>query len=190
MSKEIEEWRDIKGFEGLYQISDWGRVKSLERDKIGGNQFGICIMHTKEKIMKPFSNQHGRLQIDLKTNGERETILVHKLVAETFIPNPNSYENIHHIDRNPQNNRVENLMWMDESEHKAMHSAERFSKIVYQYTLDGELVAVWKSASEAARQLGYTKSAICKCCNGGFFLHDIWNICETYKGYRWSYEPL
>lgn len=186
----MEIWKDIEGYEGLYQVSNYGRVKSLERDKIGGNQFGKCIMHLKEKIMKSHNNGQGRFQIDLtNSDGTKDSPLVHVLVAKTFIPNPNGYTNIHHIDENPTNNFVENLMWMDESEHKAMHARKRFSKKVYQYTIGGELVKIWNSVSECDRN-GFNKAAVAKCCNGGFFYKGKWMQCKTYKGYKWSYVPL
>ncbi len=181
----MEEWKDIKGYEGIYQVSNYGRVKSLERDKKGGNQFGECIMHVKEKILKQSQNGHGRFQVGLKNNGNREMPLVHILVAKTFIPNPNGYTNVHHIDEDPTNNMVENLMWMDESEHKAMHAAKRLSKKVYQYTIDGKLVKIWNSARECGRN-GFNTSAVAKCCNN-VYLKDGNN---TYKGYKWSYKPL
>lgn len=182
----MEEWRDIQGYEGLYQVSNYGRVKSLERIKNGANQFGRCIMHVKDKILKPFPNTQGRLQVDLKINGVRNTCLVHILVAQAFILNPNGYTNVHHIDEDKTNNNVENLMWMDESEHKAIHAAKRFSKEVYQYTLDGILVAIWKSTSECHRN-GFNKTSVSYCCRNKYWGSEGKNI---FKGYKWSYEPL
>lgn len=193
----MEQWKDIEGYEGLYQISSYGRVKSLERNNNGKNQYGNCTMCLKEKILKPWNNgkRDSHLRIELRNNGKRETPLVHVLVAKAFIPNPHNYDIIHHIDHNSQNNVVENLMWMSRKEHDKLHSKERGEKQekrVYQYTLDGKLVAVWKSAREAARQLGFAQSHISSCCNGGFFdkSRNKWRKRETYKGYRWSYTPL
>lgn len=193
----MEQWKDIEGYEGLYQISSYGRVKSLERNNDGKNQYGNCTMCLKEKILKPWNNgkRDSHLRIELRNNGKRETPLVHVLVAKAFIPNPHNYDIIHHIDHNPQNNVVKNLMWMSRKEHDKLHSKERGEKQekrVYQYTLDGKLVAVWKSAREAARQLGFAQSHISSCCNGGFFdkSRNKWHKRETYKGFKWSYTPL
>lgn len=80
----------------------------------------------------------------------------------------------------------------DGKKRNAEAARERFSKTVYQYTLDGKLVAVWKSAKEAARQLGLTQSNISACCNGGFFhkTRNKWVNRKQYNGYIWSYVPL
>ena len=180
----MEQWKDIKGYEGIYQISNEGRVKSLEKIKNGSNQFGKCIMHVKEKILKQYPNTLGRLQIDLKKDGDRKMCLVHRLVAETFIPNPENYTNVHHIDENKINNNVENLKWIDESEHKAMHAAKRFSKKVYQYTLDNELVKIWDSTRECGRN-GFNSTCVSFCCRNKYKKKK-----NIFKGYKWSYEPL
>lgn len=126
MSKEIEEWRDIEGYEGLYQVSDWGRVKSLDRViKVINILFGYQIRHLKEKYIKPKVNSNNRLQVRLWKDGVKEQKQIHVIVAEAFIPNPNGYDVVHHIDHNPQNNRADNLIWMSKEEHSAMHSTER-----------------------------------------------------------------
>ena len=96
-----EEWRDIKGYEGLYQISNLGRVKSLRNNH---GQF-------REKILKTCSNKLGYSYINLYKEGKNKKCLVHRLVALHFIPNPNNYKEINHKDENKQNNRVENLEW-------------------------------------------------------------------------------
>lgn len=168
----MEEWKDIEGYEGLYQVSSYGRVKSLNYN------------HTKkEKRLKPTDDKKYP-QINLCINGLKRNCDIHKLVAAAFIPNPNNYEIVHHIDHNRQNNVVENLMWMSKEEHDKVHSKERGEKQekrVYQYTLDGKLVAVWKSAKEAEKQLGFAQSHISSCCNGKL---------KQYKGYIWSFAPL
>ena len=193
----MEEWRDIKGYEGLYQVSNEGRIKSLERYNSGRNQFGQCVMRLKEKILKPWrnGNNDGHLRIELRNNGIRETPLVHVLVAKAFIPNPLGLDVVHHIDHNPQNNKVENLVWMSREAHDRLHRGEQTEKLsmtVYQYTLDGELVNTWKSAKEASRQTSFAQSHISHCCNGGYFdkNRNKWRSCKTGYGYRWSYTPL
>lgn len=96
MEKEI--WKDIENFEGLYQISSIGRIKGR-----GG------------KILSPFVNERNYLKIGLSKNGEKKNYFVHKLVAEAYVPNPNNYPEVDHIDGNKQNNAVENLRWVDHS---------------------------------------------------------------------------
>lgn len=174
----MEIWKDIPGYEGLYQVSNYGRVKSLERIIIRKNG---KLQTIKEKIMKPFLGKDKHLYVCFRKNNYNNHYQIHRLVALVFILNPHCYEVVHHIDYNPQNNMVDNLMWMSREEHTAIHATENNSKTVFQYTLDGELVAVWESASEAAKQLGFQESAISNCCLGKR---------KTHKGYRWSYVPL
>lgn len=122
----MEIWRDIKGYEGLYQVSNEGRVKSLERDiEVMNILFGSQIRHLKEKYIKPKVNSNNRLQVRLCKDGVKEQKQIHVIVAEAFIPNPNECDVVHHIDHNPQNNSVDNLIWMSKEEHSAMHSTER-----------------------------------------------------------------
>lgn len=99
-----EEWRDIKGYEGLYQVSNLGRVKSLVRNT--GNQFG-----KEEYILKSRTKNHNYLEVALSKNGNKKFYTIHRLVALHFIPNPNNYPVINHKDENPRNNRVDNLEW-------------------------------------------------------------------------------
>ena len=94
-----EVWKDVKDYEGLYQISDKGRVKSL--------WFG------KEKILKPGRDTCGYLQVNLSKNGEKKTYQVHRLVAKSFLPNPDNLSEVNHKDENKENNIVENLEFCD-----------------------------------------------------------------------------
>ena len=93
----MEEWRDIKGYEGLYQISNKGGVKSLH--------------NKKEKILKPFKSNNNYLSINLYKNNKLKTYLIHRLVAEAFLPNPDNLPVVNHKDENKLNNNVENLEW-------------------------------------------------------------------------------
>ena len=95
-----EEWRDIKGYEGKYQVSSLGRVKSLGNNK-----------SKKEKILKPGKNKLDYLYVILCKNGESKGFLVHRLVAEAFVNNPNEYKCVNHKDENKTNNCVDNLEW-------------------------------------------------------------------------------
>jgi NUMOD4 motif len=104
---EKEIWYDIPGYAGVYQLSNLGNVKSLERRLIRSNGRRI---HIKERILKQSLN-NGYLQVCLKRNGESRTFGVHQLVALVFIPNPNNLPCVLHIDNNQQNNCVLNLRW-------------------------------------------------------------------------------
>ena len=152
MTDEI--WCPIKGYEGLYEVSDQGMVKS--------------IGYGKERILKPARNT-GYLQVNLWKNGEMKTYRVHRLVAKTFIPNPNNLQEINHKDENKENNSVLNLEWCDRKYNINYGTRnQRVSKPVIQYTKSGEFVKEWKSGIDVQRNLGYHQQYISECCNGRY----------------------
>lgn len=106
----LEIWRDIKGTNGYYQVSSWGRVKSVDRCVIGSD--GRQIMR-KGKLLSPYITKKGYLKVALylNNNGENTKFRIHRLVAETFIPNPQNLPEVNHIDGNKINNSVTNLEW-------------------------------------------------------------------------------
>lgn len=181
MRNTMEEWRDIKGYEGLYQVSNYGRVKSLNYNHTG-----------EERILKParFAMKSGnsyykvKLCKDGKTNNKR----VHVLVAEAFIPNPDNLPEVNHKDENGLNNRVDNLEWctrkyninygtaIERMKEKMING--KTSKPVYQYSIDGKLIKEWSSTMEIQRQTGYANGNIGKCCRGKY---------KQAYGYKWSY---
>ena len=169
---EEEIWCPIKGFEGLYEVSDQGRVKS--------------IGYGKERILSPGKLQTtGYLQVVLCKNGEKKNLLVHRLVAQTFIPNPQNMPQVNHIDENPSNNKVENLEWCDAkyNNNYGTHNqrmVEKKSKPVLQYTKSGEFVKEWKSASDVQINLNYNQSNISKCCTGK--CKSAYNFIWKFKG--------
>lgn len=168
----MEEWRDIEGFEGLYQVSNEGRVKSLERTIIRSNG---APFYVRERFLK-FGINCEHYTVTLANLGKHYHPLVHRLVAEAFIPNPNNYDIVHHIDHNPKNNKVENLMWISKEKHDEIHINER-KKEIHQYNKQGELVKIWGSANECDRN-GYWLGAITACCRGER---------KTHKGFIWKY---
>ena len=99
-----EIWKDIKGFEDKYQVSNLGRIKSLERKNSRGNQI-------REKILKLIYDKDGYLLVNLYKNSKKKTYKVHRLVALAHIPNPNNYPQVNHKDENPSNNHISNLEW-------------------------------------------------------------------------------
>lgn len=178
----MEEWKDIEGYEGLYQVSNEGRIKSLEKKYNVGY---VGLKHQNEMILKPTAVGKGYLHVSLCKNGCKKYKRIHRLVAEAFIPNPNNYEVVNHKDENPQNNSVENLEWCTQEYnnnygHRTERMAETQSKRVYQYTIDGVLVKVWTSTNECGRN-GYCQGWVAACCRGER---------KTHKGYKWSYIPL
>lgn len=108
----IEEWRDIKGYEGLYQVSNMGRVQRLDKYIVDVSQGGIRTRMFKGHIMNlTIHNVSGYVSMYLSKNGKKKRYLVHRLVAEAFIPNPDNLPEINHKDENKVNNCVENLEW-------------------------------------------------------------------------------
>lgn len=167
--KEI--WVDIKEYEGLYQISNLGKVKSLKRKTT--NQ------HCKEnKILKNNFDKDGYLQVRLSKNGKAKTKRVHQLVAEAFIPNPNNFNSINHKNEIKNDNRVENLEWCSVAYNNAYGSR---CKAINQYDLDNNYVRTWKSAKEIVLTLGFKKAGnITSCCKKR-------PHCKTAYGYKWRY---
>lgn len=177
----MEIWKDIKGYEGLYQVSNTGKVKSLKRNT--NNQY--C---NKDKERK-YYNIHGYLQIILCKEGKKQSSLVHRLVAETFIPNPDKLPCVNHKDENKLNNNVENLEWCTYEYNtnygtRNKRSSEKtrnnkFSRPVLQYTLNGVYIKEYPSIKEIERETGLNAGNICNCCNGKY---------KTAYGYIWKYK--
>ena len=193
----MEEWKDIKGYEGLYQISNEGRVKSLQREIVYKDGRKKVL---EEKILRNILSDLGYYHVMLSKDGVPKRYKVHRLVAKAFIPNPNNLPIINHKDENPKNNVVDNLEWctqgynvrygtMIERGRQTQFNREDLSKEVEQYTLDGDLVETFKSASEIERKYPQFKTAsVARCCRGGQILNGKWQTITSYKGYMWKYK--
>ena len=106
----IEEWRPIPGYEGLYEVSNLGRVRSVDRYvKSKGESYWL----RKGKMLSPTKDKNGYLKVNLSCNGKHNIIRVHRLVTEAFLPNPDNLPEVNHKDEDKTNNRVENLEWCD-----------------------------------------------------------------------------
>ena len=159
---ENEVWKDIEGYEGHYQVSNLGRVKSLKR----GN----------DKIMSLRRYKGGYLLVNLCKNGEMKTFTIHRLVGQAFLPNPNNLPQINHKDEDKTNNRVENLEWCSVKYNNSFGTRlqrvsvkmtnRKLSKQVLQYSKDGEFVREWKSTHDVERNLGFNRGHISSCCLG------------------------
>ena len=172
-----EQWHDIAEYEGLYQISNFGRVKSISRtiDRHG-------LTNIPDKIMNPSTNIKGYKVVQLSKDGIRTTYFVHRLVAKTFIPNPTNLSQVNHKDEDKTNNKVDNLEWCDGRYNInygtcLQRRSEHFKKKVCQYSLDNTPIKVWDSLKEAAIALKVCKDSISKCC------HNVYHSCG---GFKWK----
>ena len=176
--KEI--WKDIKDYEGLYQVSNWGEVKSMNYNHSG-----------KEKILKPGTYKSGYLYVVLYKNNKRKHFSIHRLVAEAFLEIPEDikqyigtvYLQVNHKDENKQNNNVENLEFCDIKYNSNFGTrneriAAKISKIVLQYDLEGNFIKEWKSTMECDRN-GFSHGHVAACCRGEL---------KKYKGFIFKYK--
>ena len=118
-----EEWRDVVGYENIYQVSSLGRVKHLPTTIVEVSSSGEVIMSrtTKAYILKQCQNNQDYLHVGLVKNGKVNSIGLHRVIADAFVPRLPSQTEVHHIDRNRQNNDVSNLMWVTAEEHDNLH---------------------------------------------------------------------
>lgn len=176
-----EIWKDIQGYEDLYQISNLGCVKSLGNDK-----------NRKEKILKPKKEKSGYLRVELHKNGGKKQMYIHRLVALHFILNDDLFKTqINHKDENKENNNVNNLEWCNayynsnygtrnERSGKSRLNHPKWSKKVNQYSIDdGALIKTWESTMQIERETGFAQQNISKCCNGKR---------KTANGFIWKYK--
>ena len=162
----IEIWRDIKGYEGLYQVSNCGRVRSSYK---GG------------RILKPNLSFYGYWRVQLWRGGKGRSIYVHRLVAQAFIPNPDGKPQINHINGIKTDNRVENLEWCTNMENQLHASKTDLKSTVKILQLDrnGNVIKEWPSMVQAAQSVGVSKESIFACCNG---------LSKTSKNFIWRYK--
>ena len=171
MTNLNEQWKDIKGFEGCYQISSLGRIKSLERQDSKGRLRKERILSQNKKDDKGYHTAN------LYKDGKNQYKRVHILVAEAFIPNPNNKPEVNHIDGNKSNNSVSNLEWnttKENCEHRQRmglgdtKSANNARKIkVESYDLKtGKTIKQYECAADAAREFGVKNDAISSVVRG------------------------
>lgn len=164
----MEQWKDIEGYEGVYQISSLGRVKRLPH----GN--------SKGRIRKLRAANNGYLYVVLSKDNVPQTIRVHREVAKAFIPNPLNLETVNHKNFDKTDNRVENLEWMTERDNvlHAKRNGMGNNKPVYQCDMSNNIIRKWNSAYEVELKIGFFATLISRCCRGEM---------KSYKGYKWKF---
>lgn len=181
-------WKVIKGYEGLYEVSDEGEIRSVDH-LISNNGHPVI---TKGVMKRARKKGNGYWVVDLWKDGVKKTRHVHRLVAEAFIDNPENKETVNHIDGNPSNNKSDNLEWAtyrEQNIHFYQHglkSNENINKAVKamnkaqaKQVLCVETNAVYQSANDASRHFGRNDgSFISMCCRGER---------KTAYGYTWKY---
>jgi hypothetical protein len=168
LKKDVEIWRDIIGYEGLYQVSTMGRVKNLKTGK----------------ILKPVKNKQGYMYVCLSKNGQRKTFKVHRLVAQAFLKPVPGKDFVNHLDEDKTNNHYSNLEYCTFTENLIYNDgqkrrAEKKRKPVQGINpFTGEVVAEFASTAEAGRN-GYARGSVSNCCRGKL---------KTAYGLIWRYK--
>ena len=175
----MEEWKDIIGYEGLYKVSNLGNVKSVERILSNGHK------HKEKHLYTHLIN--GYVVVSLFKDGKQRNFKVYRLVAKSFIPNPENKPCVDHIDTNKENNKVENLKWVtyQENTDNPLSSIRQKQAVsiagtikVSQYDKNWILLNIYPSAACAERMTGTNASSICSCCKGRR---------KTANGFIWKY---
>lgn len=166
--KEI--FKDIKDYEGLYQVSNLGRVYSIRTNK----------------FLKPKLNRCGYLSVNLKYKGSHVTKSIHRLVAQAFIPNPNDFPQVNHKDEDKTNNCVDNLEWCSAKYNinygtARERTAQHFRKSVLMFDLNNNFIKEFNSAAEAGSYVNGNSSNIIGCC----LMYEHYN---SAYGYKWKYK--
>ena len=177
-----EVWKDIPNYEGIYKASNFGRIKMVKRtltDSLGKK------INKKEHILKPRTGNRYYM-IALYKNGKREDLLLHRVIAQTFIPNPENKPFVNHKDENCFNNSSDNLMWCTQKENmnwgtinERMSKNSKSKRKVNQYDMDGNYIKTWDCMTDFYKSKGLKlKTGIIECCKGRR---------QSHMGYKWKY---
>ena len=192
MIKIKEIWKDIPEYEGLYQASSLGNIRSIDRIIYDKNL--KRSRNFKGKILKQNIRNDGYLFVNLSKNGINKVVKIHRIIAKTFIKNNNNYKCINHINGNKQDNNINNLEWCTYSHNikeayrlglkksiSIKGEKNKCSKIVNQYDLDNNFIKKWYCIKDASKKLKIKDSNISLCCKGKR---------NKAGGYIWKYEEI
>lgn len=173
-----EIWKPLINWEGIYEISNFGNIRSLDRYVNQGNRVIFC----KGKLLKPVLHKSNYCIVTLRNSGIQKVSKVHQLVMKTFNPNTSNKKlEINHIDGNTTNNRLDNLEWCTHKEnlqHASKHHLLSTYKPINQYDLDGNFIKTWNSMKEATAFYGFGINSLRNACKRKSGIH---------KGYIWKY---
>ena len=184
----MEIWKEVYGYDGVYFISDKGRIKSVDRRIPNTNGVGTRLI--KGKILSTTLNNKGYKCVSLHKNGKIKTFTIHRLVALSFIPNPNNYSDVNHKDENKLNNNAENLEWVTHEYN--MNYGERGKKAGEKLkntrllskngkahkVINLDTKKIFGCIREASMHYNVNESGISQCCRGKS---------KKCGGYRWMY---
>lgn len=182
METRTEEWRDIEGYEGYYQVSNFGRVRSLERTiQVACKNGGSYKLTIKAKIRKPLKMYTGYFYVRLGNKNKT----IHRMVAKAFVPGYQEGKVVNHIDENKENNHAENLEWVSFSKNLSLSSKlsdfhRSNSMPVLQISADGEIIRRYESIHHASLKTGILRKHISGVCR------NMKGYC-TAGGYRWKF---
>ncbi|MGE7828946.1 NUMOD4 domain-containing protein [Paenibacillus sp. NPDC093718] len=183
-----EQWKAITGFEGLYEVSNFGNVRSIDRTT---HHSDGKVTKNKGRVLKLGTDKKGYRAVYMTKNSKKKTAKVHRLVADAFVPNPNRLPLVNHKDENKANNHFENLEWCDNRYNvvygtgikRGLETATRKKnktrrRAVVGIHIDTGERLVFSSTMDAQREGGFNASQIIRCCGGHNFSH---------RGYVWAY---
>ena len=183
MDNIIEIWKDIEGYEGLYQVSNRGRVKSLSR-KVTNAMFSI-----NEHFVKVVDNGHGYKSVSLWKDNKGKHFYVHRLVALAFVPNSNGYKYINHKDEDKSNNDVSNLEWCTAKYNcnygnhtkklKKSYILNGNNRPIDVYDMKGTFLKTFDCSNDVCRELNIGRRSLYSVCHG---------VVKSSKGYRFAFH--
>ncbi len=185
----MENWKSILGYEGLYEASDFGRVRSIDRVVDANSRWGTPRkMLFKGTVLQQFIGTNDYMKVTLSKEGKTKSVEVHRLVYEAFNGKVPDGMQVNHIDEDRQNNKLTNLniLTPQENTNYGNHNkrvSKTMSKKVFQYDLNHNLIAEYESTKDAAIKNDFDQATISACARGK-------KSCHTYKGYIWTYNPL
>lgn len=185
METKTEIWKPIEGYEGRYEVSNLGRVRSLDM-VLPVFVNGVHATRVRRGVIRRQHIGHAGYHYVLLRGGKRDkNFRVHRLVAAAFVPNPLNLPEVNHKDEDKSNNRSDNLEWCTSKYNHNYgttieRAADKIRRPVYQMTMDGEIIRRFDSVTAAEKATGISTSQISGCCRGDYGF-------KSARGFRWKY---